>query len=123
MVLLCERIKNKSLLVVGERVSMINIRKRREAEQTPAPPQDAEPRVSLAEEIRQRVAARRRGDALPELPDVGSPFFLFSKGDLIVLLIILAVIYVVVRVEHKVDLAHLAWSNILRPNYDHDHWD
>lgn len=81
------------------------------------------PRTSLGDEIRERIASRRRGEHPPELPDVGSPFSLFSKGDLIVLLIILAVIYVIVLVEHKIDLANLAWARFLRPNYDHDHWD
>jgi hypothetical protein len=109
---------------------MINIRNRREGQSQPLPAvpddqkaSDEPPRMSLGDEIRQRVAARRRGDALPELPEVGSPFFLFSKGDLMVLLIILAVIYVVVRVEHNVDLAHVVWSRFLRPHYDADHWD
>jgi hypothetical protein len=81
------------------------------------------PRMSLGDDIRRRVAARRRGEIPDELPEVGSPFFLFSKGDFIVLLIILAVIYLIVLVEHKIDLAGIAWTRFLRPNYDHDHWD
>lgn len=110
---------------------MINIRNRNDTR--PAAPVgsgsagaagDGEPpRMSLGDEIRQRVAARRRGEMPAELPEVGSPFFLFSKGDIIVLLIILAVIYVVVLAEHKIDLANIAWTRFLRPNYDHDHWD
>lgn len=78
--------------------------------------------LSLADDIRQRMANRRLGRPQPQLAEVGSPFFLFSKGDFVVLLVVLAALYVFVLTEHKVDLAHLAWRKWLSPNYDDDHW-
>lgn len=96
----------------------------REAATAPAAPAapeatNNEPKMSFADEVRHRMAQRRMGIDPDEPVALGaSPFFLFNKGDLILLVLIMAVIYVVVLVEHNLDLAHLAWIHFLKPNYD-----
>lgn len=107
---------------------MIRVKREQENGADPAaaravPDAQQQPKLSLSDEIRQRIAERRMGHNPPELAPVGGgPFLFCSKGDLVLFGLILIAVYFVVLVKHDIDLAKVAWVQYLSPNYDEDHW-
>ena len=104
----------------------IRIRNKQQQQLQPEEPLQASAggRPSLADDIRHRMAERRAGRPVGmDNAAGGTPFFLFGKADLVVLCVLLAIVYFIVRAEYQVDLAQWLWRRYLKPSYDDDHWD